>query len=191
MTEKQAYEVVRTYEEFELRRYAPHVVAEVVVRGTFEDAGNTAFRTLFGYISGQNRSASKVAMTAPVIQRDPQQIPMTEPVQQRETRAGEYAVAFVLPSSFTVGSAPVPTSPEVQLHQRSAVLAAARRYRGRWTQASFEHHRGELHSALRAAGLTPVGSPQWARFDPPFLPWLLRRNEVVQDVAQDSELASR
>ena len=75
-----------TNEEFELRRYAPHVVAEVVVRGTFEDTGNTAFRTLFGYISGQNRSASKVTMTAPVIQPEPQQIPMTEPVQQREPR---------------------------------------------------------------------------------------------------------
>ena len=78
VTEKQAYEVMRTYEEFELRRYAMHVVAEVVVRGTFEDAGNTAFRTLFGYIGGQNRSASKVAMTAPVIQRDPQQLIIVE-----------------------------------------------------------------------------------------------------------------
>ena len=190
MTEKQAYEVVRTHEEFELRRYASHVVAEVVVRAPFEDAGNTAFRVLLGYISGQNRSASKVAMTAPVIQREPQTIPMTEPVEQRETSEGEYAVAFVLPSSFTLDTAPVPTSPEVQLHERPAVLSAARRYRGRWTQAAFEHHREELDRAVRAAGLTPVGSPRWARFDPPFVPAFLRRNEVVQDVVEDSEIAS-
>jgi hypothetical protein len=190
VTEKQAYEVVRTHEEFELRRYASHVVAEVVVRAPFEDAGNTAFRVLLGYISGQNRSASKVAMTAPVIQREPQTIPMTEPVEQRETSEGEYAVAFVLPSSFTLDTAPVPTSPEVQLHERPAVLSAARRYRGRWTQAAFEHHREELESAVRAAGLTPVGSPRWARFDPPFVPAFLRRNEVVQDVVEDSEIAS-
>lgn len=189
MTEKQSYELVRTYEKFELRRYAPHVVAEVVVRAPFEDAGNIAFRVLLGYISGQNRSASKVAMTAPVIQREAQKIPMTEPVEQRKTREGEYAVAFVLPSSFTLDRAPAPTSPEVQLHERGAVLSAVRRYRGRWTQASFEHHRKELDSAIRAAGLTPVGSPRWARFDPPFVPWFLRRNEVVQDIAQDSEVA--
>ncbi|MDQ2758742.1 MAG: heme-binding protein [Actinomycetota bacterium] len=194
MTEEQAYDIVQTFEEFELRRYAPHVVAEVVVRGEFEDAGNMAFRTLFGYISGQNRSGSKVAMTSPVIQREPEQIAMTAPVQQRETSAGEYAVAFVLPSSFTLGRAPVPTSPEVQLHQRAAALAAAHRYRGRWTQASFEHQCRGLQSAVRAAGLTPVGSPRWARFDPPFVPWFLRRNEVVQDVtegsAQDDRLSS-
>jgi hypothetical protein len=182
VTEKQAYVVVRSYAEFELRRYAPHVVAEVVVRAGFEDAGNAAFRSLFGYISGQNGSASKVAMTAPVIQRDPQELPMTEPVEQRRTSEGEYAVAFVLPSSLTLAEAPVPTSSEVELHERPAILAAARRYRGRWTEASFEHHRAALEGAIRAAGLTPVGSPRWARFDPPFMPWLLRRNEVVQDV---------
>jgi hypothetical protein len=182
VTEQQAYEVVRTYDEFELRRYAPHLVAEVVVAAPFEDAGNAAFRTLVGYISGQNRSASKVAMTAPVIQRDSQPIPMTEPVEQQRTGEGEYAVAFVLPSSLSLEQAPVPTSPEVHLHERPAALGAARRYRGRWTEASFEQHRATLDRAVRAAGLTPVGSPRWARFDPPFVPWLLRRNEVVQDV---------
>ncbi len=186
MTEQQAYDVVRTYDDFELRRYAPYVVAEVVIRGAFEEAGNTAFRTLLGYISGQNRSASKLAMTAPVIQRDPEQVALTEPVQQRETTHGEYAVAFVLPSSVTVENAPAPTSPEVQLHHRPGGLAAARRYRGRWTRASFEKHSTELQAAVGAAGLTPVGSPKWARFDPPYVPAPLRRNEVVQDVAEDS-----
>lgn len=184
MTEKQVYEVVRSYPEFELRRYAPHVVAEVVVTAPFEDAGNRAFRTLFGYITGQNRSASKVAMTAPVIQRDSTTIPMTEPVEQTRTGEGSYAVAFVLPSSLTLADAPVPTSPEVRLHERPASLGAARRYRGRWTEASFEEHRAALDQAIRDAGLTPVGEPRWARFDPPFMPWLLRRNEVVQDVVE-------
>ncbi len=183
VTEKQSYELVRTYEKFELRRYAPHIVAEVVVRAPFEDAGTIAFRLLFGYISGQNRSGSKVAMTAPVIQREAWKIPMTRPVEQRETGEGGYAVAFVLPSSFTLDSAPVPTNPEVRLHERGAVLSAVRRYRGRWTRASFEQHRNELDSAIGSAGLTPVGPPRWARFDPPYMPSFMRHNEVVQDVA--------
>ena len=182
MTEQQRYEVVRRHPEFELRRYAPHVVAEVVVTGSFEDAGNLAFRTLLGYITGQNRSATRLAMTAPVIQSESTTLPMTEPVVQTRTAEGSYAVAFVLPSSSTLADAPVPTSPDVRLHERPAALAAARRYRGRWTEASFEDHRAALDAAVRAAGLTPVGAPRWARFDPPFMPWFLRRNEVVQDV---------
>ena len=169
----------------ELRRYPSHVVAEVVVRASFEDAGNAAFRTLAGYIGGQNRSATTIAMTAPVVQREPEAIAMTSPVVQREISGeGEYAVAFVLPATFTLRSAPVPTNDQVRLHERPTVLAAARRYRGRWTRASFERHRVVLDQAVRAAGMTPVGPPRWARFDPPAVPAPLRRNEIVQDVEQ-------
>jgi hypothetical protein len=32
-----------------------------------------------------------------------------------------------------------------------------------------------------------VGAPTWARFDPPFVPWFLRRNEVLQEVAGQSD----
>jgi hypothetical protein len=187
VTEELAYEVVRSYEEFELRRYVPHVVAEVVVTGSFEEAGNRAFRTLFGYISGQNRSASKVAMTAPVTQHDAQRVAMTAPVQQRGTDAGEYAVAFVLPSSLTLDHAPVPTNPEVQLHQRPSALVAALGYPGRWSRAAFARNHEQLQRAVASAGLSPVGAPTWARFDPPFVPWFLRRNEVLQEVAGQSD----
>ncbi|HEX9230079.1 MAG TPA: heme-binding protein, partial [Arthrobacter sp.] len=31
---------------------------------------------------------------------------------------------------------------------------------------------------------TAVGPPRFARFDPPFKPWFLRRNEVLQDVQE-------
>ncbi|MFK5634992.1 MULTISPECIES: SOUL family heme-binding protein [unclassified Ornithinimicrobium] len=184
MTEKQPYAVVQTYEEFEVRCYPSHVVAEVVVSASFEDAGPTAFRTLLDYISGQNLSASKVAMTAPVVQRRPEKISMTEPVEQRETGRGQYAVAFVLPATYTLDSAPVPTSPQVQLHERPATVSAVRGYRGRWTEASFDHHSRVLGRAIGVAGLTPAGPPRWARFDPPFVPWFLRRNEVVQDLRE-------
>ena len=108
---------------------------------------------------------------------------MTSPVVQQETREGEYAVAFVLPATFTLESAPVPTNPEVTLHARPTALAAVRRYRGRWTHASFDRHRAVLDRAVRDAGLTPVGPPRWARFDPPIVPAPLRRNEIVQDVS--------
>lgn len=189
MVEKLGYDVVRRYDEFELRRYAPHVVAEVVVRAPFEEAGNVAFRTLVGYIGGQNRSKTKVAMTAPVLQQPSERIAMTAPVEQRETSQGEYAVAFVLPSSLTLESAPVPTDPDVHLSQRPGVLAAARRYRGGWGRDAFEQHRGELDQAVRAAGLTPVGPVRWARFDPPIMPAFLRRNEIVQDVVEGAGAA--
>ena len=68
MTEQQPYEVLEQLDGFELRQYPPHLVAQVEIQGSFEDAGNRAFRTLFGYITGKNGARGSVAMTAPVLQ---------------------------------------------------------------------------------------------------------------------------
>ena len=195
MTEQQPYEVVRRFDRFELRRYPAHVVAEVTLKARFEDAGNRAFRYLFAYISGDNRSRTKVAMTAPVIQADarsgPEKIEMTSPVVQQSDSAGGYRVAFVLPATFTRDSAPEPTSPAVRVREVPASTAGAIRFSGRWSESRFQQHLDELRHDLLAAGLTPVGVPRFARFDPPFLPPFLRRNEVMLDVAEsDAELSA-
>jgi hypothetical protein len=186
MTEQQPYEVVESHPRFELRRYPSHLVAEVTVRGSFEDAGNRAFRALFRYITGENRSAQSVAMTAPVVQEaaPSERIAMTAPVTQAEEAEGEHVVAFVLPASLTADSAPVPTNPQVRVREVPERLAAVARYGGRWTELAYRRHLAELRAGLADAGLEPVGEARFARFDPPFKPWFLRRNEVVQDVSR-------
>lgn len=184
MTEEQPYEVVERYEGFELRRYPAHLVAEVRVRGPMAGAGNRAFRALFGYISGKNTTQESIAMTAPVLQQadEGDKIAMTAPVVQTESTEGEQVVAFVLPSSMNEDTAPVPSDPEVTLRTVPERQSAAIRYTGRWSESGYRRHLVQLEAALSAAGLRPVGPPRWARFDPPFKPWFLRRNEVLQDV---------
>ena len=190
MTEQQPYEVVQSYDDFELRQYPEHLLAEVTTDGPFEDAGNRAFRFLFSYISGENHSRQKVAMTAPVVQADAAKtITMTAPVvhQAFEDQAGtagseKFRVAFVLPGGLTAETAPQPTNPNVQLRTVPESVAAAIRFSGRWSETSYQRHLEQLSLALTAAGLTVIGQPRFARFDPPFLPWFLRRNEVLLDV---------
>ncbi|MFN2319339.1 MAG: heme-binding protein [Dermatophilaceae bacterium] len=184
MTEQQPYEVVQRYPGFELRHYPSHAVAEVTVRGSFDGAGNRAFRALFRYISGHNESAGSIAMTAPVIQKPSgsEKIAMTAPVVQTEADDGEHVVAFVLPATQTAQTAPVPSDPEVRVRQVPERLAAAVRYSGRWSESEYRRHLAELEAGIARAGLVAMGPPMFARFDPPFKPWFLRRNEVVQDV---------
>lgn len=184
MTEQQPYEVVQSYPTFELRRYPAHLVAEVSVQGPFEDAGNRAFRPLFGYITGQNESARSVAMTAPVVQETAasEKVAMTAPVVQVENGSGDQVVAFVLPSSMTLETAPVPANPNVRVREVPGRLAAAMRYSGRWTEAGYRRRLAQLEADMVGAGLHPGGTARFARFDPPFKPWFLRRNEVVQDL---------
>lgn len=191
MTEQQPYELVRRYAHFELRRYPAHVVAEIQVNATFDRAGNAAFRHLFNYITGSNTAQQKLAMTAPVIQElgPSQKLAMTAPVLQSGPLPGskdpaDFVVAFVLPAGLTAETAPVPANPDVKVRAIPGSVAAALRFTGSGSEAAFERHNTGLQAALVVAGLTAVGPPRFARFDPPFKPWLLRHNEVVQDVQE-------
>jgi hypothetical protein len=201
MTEQQPYELLRRYADFELRRYPAHTVAEVEVNASFDRAGNAAFRHLFNYISGNNTARQSLAMTAPVVQeaaagRPPsQKVAMTAPVLQSGPLdasasggggGGEdaYVVAFVLPAGMTEESAPVPADPRVRIRTVPGSTAAVLRFSGRGSGSAFAKRSRQLQDALAAAGLEPSGAPRFARFDPPFKPFFLRRNEVVQDVAR-------
>ncbi len=53
-TEEPSFQVLEQDGSFELREYAPYVVAETRVEAAFEDAGSIAFQRLFRYISGYN-----------------------------------------------------------------------------------------------------------------------------------------
>lgn len=195
MTEQQPYQIVRSYDDFEVRRYPEHVLAEVIVEGPFGDAGNRAFRYLFAYISGENQASQKVPMTAPVVQdAAPEKISMTAPVLQQVVQGQgddggtpKFRIAFVLPEGFTIESAPWPTNPKVHLRTVPESLAAVIRFNGRWSGARYEQHLQSLRMALSEAGLVSIGAPRFARFDPPFKPWWLRHNEIVLDLPEPDQ----
>ncbi|CAH0319657.1 hypothetical protein SRABI128_04823 [Microbacterium sp. Bi128] len=130
-------------------------------------------------------------MTAPVIQGpgQSQKLAMTAPVLQSGPLPGsaepaDFIVAFVLPAGVTAETAPVPANPDVRVRAQPGSLAAALRFSGSGSEAAFVRRNDGLQEALKLAGLKPVGPPRFARFDPPFKPWFLRRNEVVQDVQE-------
>ena len=162
--EEPAYEVLRPLgDQIEIRRYAPYVVAEVLVSGTAEDAGNQAFRILAGYIFGKNKGEKKLEMTAPVTQA---------------AAPGGFLMQFVLPKGVTLESAPEPLDPRVQLREVAATRLAAIRYSGFWSQDNYDEHLAKLKAALQAADLSWTGEPVFSRYNPPFMPWFLRRNEI-------------
>ncbi|MBK1720821.1 heme-binding protein [Thiocystis violacea] len=189
--EEPKYEVVRTYPLFELRQYAPYLVAETEVTGDFEDVGNQAFGILADYIFGNNRSKTKLAMTAPVNQRpaEGEKIPMTAPVSQRTSAsdAGSYVFSFVMPSGYRLDTLPTPNNPRIALREEPAKRMAVRRYSGRWTRSNYEENRRILLMAVQEAGLKPIGDPLYARYNPPFTPWFLRRNEVMVEIGSQAD----
>jgi hypothetical protein len=183
--EEPAFRVLAQDGAFELREYSPYVVAETRVQASFASAGNIAFGRLFRYISGNNVSQQKIAMTAPVTQSRGEKIAMTAPVSQVADGAA-YRVAFTLPSQYTLETAPQPLDPSVEILEVPARLMACWRYSGRWTEASYRDSEQQLRAAIQARGLEARGEPILARYNPPFTPWFLRRNEVLIPVAQRS-----
>lgn len=181
--EEAGYRVVRSDGIFELRDYAPHILAETVVDGTLEDAGNQAFRRLFRYISGENRSRGEIAMTAPVSQEAAgEKIPMTAPVGQ-QAAGGKWAVSFMMPASYTLATLPLPDDPAITLRAVPARRMAAVRYSGTWSESNYLQNKGALEEWIRSNSFITVGEPVWARYNPPFTPWFLRRNEILVPVA--------
>ena len=176
--EEPDYEVIRQLDHVELRHYAPYVVAEVVLDSSAEDAGSQAFPILAGYIFGKNKGEKKFAMTAPVTQSAaPMRMDMTAPVTQAAV-AGGMRVQFVLPKGVTLATAPEPIDPRVQLRVEPAARWAVIRYSGTWSQSNYAEHLGKLKAAVDAAGVATQGEPVLARYNGPFTPWFMRRNEI-------------
>ena len=178
-TEEAKYTVAIKEEAFELRDYQPHIVAEIVVDGNIDDASSKAFGSLFGYISGKNKSRDKVAMTAPVSQVPAsEKIPMTAPVGQQSV-GKKWAVSFMMPASYTMETLPKPDDPEVKLRAVPARHIAAIRYSGLWSEKRYLEHKLQLETWIRKNKLKASGEASWARYDPPFKPWFMRRNEIL------------
>ncbi len=175
--EEPKFKVVHVYEDFEVRDYAPHLVAETTVKGSFTDAGDEGFRRLFEYISGKNAQRASIAMAAPVIQSG-QKIDMAAPVIQA-TSVGGFAIQFVMPAKWTLATLPVPEDHNVRVREVAPARFAAIRYSGFWSKDRYEVNLAKLRRGLLREHLTPDGEPIWARYDPPFMPWFIRRNEVL------------
>lgn len=186
MTEQQPYEVLASHRGFELRHYPAYVVAEVAVGGGFDRASNAGFGPLVGFIGGRNRSQRKIAMTAPVIQEpaadDGQPIEMTAPVLQEPGSGDTHIVQFVMPAGMALSQMPVPEDARVHLREVAAHDAAVSRYSGWATQTKYDARLVQLLEAVTEAGMEPAGPARSARFDPPWTPPFLRRNEVILPV---------
>ena len=85
----------------------------------------------------------------------------------------------MLPADTDASTVPAPKDERVRVRVVEEEYAAAVRFSGRWTAASYTQRVDSLRAAIAEAGLEPTGPVRFARFDPPWTPWFLRRNEVV------------
>jgi hypothetical protein len=180
------YEVLYTEGNIEYRRYAAFNVAQTSVGNadSLENRGKMnqdGFMRLFRYITGDNLTQSSIAMTAPVIETSGAKIAMTAPVIESEAD-GELRMAFMLPSEYTLDTAPTPTDSAVTLREIPARLVASIRYSGRWTEKNVQKFKTRLDAHLSEAGIKTLGEFSTAVYNPPFTPPFMRRNEIHYEI---------
>ncbi len=180
--EQPKYAVVQSNPVYEIRKYEPYIVAEVIVPGPETEAGNQAFSLLGGYIFGKNKGERKLEMTAPVVQTPvttatSTKIEMTAPVVQTPTSNG-FLVQFMMPSAYTLATLPEPLDAKVKLREVAGKTVAAHTYSGSWSQNNYDEHLAILKEALVKAGVKTQGEPLYSRYNAPFVPWFLRKNEI-------------
>ena len=181
--EEPVYEVLLETKYYEVRRYQPYIVAEVEVNDDFKRAGNSAFRVLAGYIFGDNEPQQEMAMTAPVESRKGVRMNMTAPVtSQAGNGDGPYTYAFVMERKYTMATLPKPDNPDIRLVQRPGRVMAVHRYSGTWSEERYREHEKRLLDALAVDRVDITGIPVFARYDAPFTPWFLRRNEIMVEI---------
>lgn len=177
--EEAKYEVVEEDGVFEIRDYESHILAEIVISNSMEQAGNDAFRPLFKYISGANKMATRIEMTAPVSQEKvSKKIPMTAPVSQEKSDQG-WVVSFMMPATNTLETLPRPDNDKIKLRVVPARRMASVRYSGTWKEKRYNKFLKKLQAWIKEKELEVTGEPIWARYNPPFQLWFLRRNEIL------------
>ena len=183
--EEPKYSIIEKVEPFELRLYAPMIVAEVKVNGDLDDASSQGFRLIAGYIFGQNQVTEKIAMTSPVAIKEQSakstKIAMTAPVSI-EPNAEQWVVSFVMPSAYTLNSLPKPLNPRVQLREIPAVKRAVIQFSGFNSAQKVADKTLELEQWMKAQNLQATSAPKFARYNPPWSLPFMRRNEVMIDV---------
>lgn len=179
-----AHTVLLKESDFELRQYQPTLVAEVIVTGDMRGAGSKGFRPLADYIFGNNQPAEKIEMTAPVTRTRSTKIEMTAPVTRVENQDKSWTVTFVMPEKWTMATLPKPNNPDVSIREVPGELLATIEFSGRGNEATHKKKQKKLEQWISEQGYIPIAEPRYAGYDAPWVPWPLRRNEVMIPVAE-------
>lgn len=170
---------------FQVREYAPVIVAETTVRGDAWGSRFEGFGPLADYIFAKDRAGEKIAMTAPVTQAPREKIAMTAPVTQQLASDDAWTIAFTMPAGYTMQTLPAPVNPDVKLIEQPSRTMAVYSFTGLASDTDMADAERTLMKKVATAGLKPKGEPVFAFYDPPWTLPFMRRNEVMVEVGSE------
>lgn len=172
--EQANYTIIKTDGPYQIRSYPSMLVAQVTVSGDQKTAIRSGFKRLANFIFGNNKSADKISMTAPVMQS----------ALDKDQNNTQWKVRFVMPAQYTMQSIPKPTQDDVELIELKTTKYAVITFSGNASSRVLTEKWNELQSYLKANQLKSIGLPIYSFFNPPWTLPFLRRNEVMVEIEQ-------
>jgi DNA gyrase inhibitor GyrI len=164
--EKPTYETVQKKNDFEVRKYADIPIVSAPMESM--EKRDKSFRQLFKYISGENEQKQKIAMTSPVF------------VDDTADQKKNGSMSFMIPAEVAKNGSPVPNAEGLAVTKIDGGTYAVLRFSG-WDKADNRKAASESLAKLIADNqLKPRAKPFFAFYDPPWIPEMLRQNEVWQ-----------
>jgi hypothetical protein len=165
-TEQHKYEVIKSYDKFEIRRYVPALFSSVILekKGYKENSGE-GFRILAGYIFGGNESNEKIAMTSPV-----------------SMELGDTSkMMFMVPESYQLENLPTPNNSKIVFEKKEEKIMAAIQFSGWADDEKIEKYKLILINELENEKLLSNGKFTFLGYNAPF-ELTNRRNEVIVEL---------
>jgi len=184
--ESPRYQTVHKDNKFEIREYEEYILAEVEIDGDFSSALQKGFRVLADYIFGGNTSKAHIKMTVPVTQQaaGSEKIEMTAPVTSSPVEEGKkYIIAFTMPSKYTLETLPDPANKTISFRKVAKHRVATLRFSGNLNSKLATRKAKELETLLQENKYSKKSGFVFAQYNPPWIPGLFRRNEVLAEVS--------
>ena len=167
-TEQHKYVVLKKFEEFEVRQYAPAMFSSVkMVSDSYDATSSAGFRTLAGYIFGGNDKNEKIAMTSPVV------------MEIGDTTR----MSFMVPSDMKKEDLPKPNNGRIYFEEQEQKIMAAIEFGGWADDEKIEEYTNKLKANLKANGLSFTGKFSYLGYNPPYQV-VGRRNEIVVELVE-------
>lgn len=154
------YEVLVKDDAFEIRKYVNFSIVE------YENASDPeikkGFRSLFKYISNDNKEKEKISMTVPVIQEETKEMKK---------------MAFVVPGQFS-GKVPEPMNPNLKIKPFEEGLLATIRYSGLSNETKELKMKKKLELWILEKGYKKESNYMLASYNAPLTLPIFKRNEI-------------
>ncbi|MCC5923807.1 MAG: heme-binding protein [Crocinitomicaceae bacterium] len=165
-TETHAYEVLHSFDEFEIRKYAPALYSSVSFSSnSYKQVSSSGFRTLAGYIFGDNATGEQIAMTSPVTMEFQENAKMM----------------FLVPSHLNKADLPRPNNEEITFEEAPERIVAAVRFGGWANDEKIKRYQEKLTELLAAEGIVHFNNFAYLGYNPPY-DVVNRKNEIIVEV---------